>query len=331
MGDMTQPKDRSADSAGRPVVSVIIVSYNTRELTRQAIASLIEQTPDLPMEVLVVDNASTDGSAAMIREAFPGVALTALDENIGFAAANNLAAKSAVGEYLLLLNPDTIVLDRAVERLVEFARSTPEAGIWGGRTLNADRTLNPTSCWARQTPWSLFCRGTGLSTLFKGSKIFDSESYGGWARDTVRQVDIVTGCFFLIRRETWNGLGGFDPAFFMYGEEADLCLRAAKRGLRPVVTPEATIVHYGGASEKVREDKLVRLLKAKALLIRRHWPAWQAGYGVLMLECWSWSRGAAARVLAFSKKHRDAGAAWRGAWRRRAEWAGARGAAPCST
>jgi hypothetical protein len=96
-----------------------------------------------------------------------------------------------------------------------------------------------------------------------------------------------------------------------------------------MITPEATIVHYGGASEKVREDKLVRLLKAKAMLIRRHWPAWQAGYGVLMLKLWSLSRGLAARVLAFNKKYRDSGAAWWGAWRRRAEWA--QGGAACST
>jgi GT2 family glycosyltransferase len=312
-----------------PAVSVIVVSYNTRELTREALRSLLEQTRREPTEVLVVDNASSDGSAEMIRAEFPGLTLMALDKNIGFAAANNLAAERAGGEYLLLLNPDTVVLDRAVERLLEFARSRPEAGIWGGRTLFADRTLNPTSCWARQTPWSLFCRASGLSTVFKGSGVFDSEGYGGWKRDSQREVDIVTGCFFLIRREMWTRLGGFDPAFFMYGEEADLCLRARKLGVRPMVTPDATIVHYGGASEKVREDKLVRLLRAKAMLIRRHWPAWQVGYGVLMLELWSFSRGLGARVLSFNKKYRESGAAWRGAWRRRAEWA--QGGAPCTT
>jgi GT2 family glycosyltransferase len=315
--------------AAGPVVSVIIVSYNTRELTREAVRSLLEQTPGLAIETLAVDNASSDGSAEMIRGEFPQVTLVGLEKNIGFAAANNLAAKQAVGEYLLLLNPDTVVLDRAVERLVEFARSKPDAGIWGGRTLFPDRTLNPTSCWSRQTPWSLFCRASGLSTIFKGSRLFDTEGYGGWRRDSERAVDVVTGCFFLIKRELWDRLGGFDPAFFMYGEEADLCLRARRLGVRPMITPTATIVHYGGASEKVREDKLVRLLKAKALLIRRHWPAWQVGYGVLMLECWAWSRGLAAKVLV-NKRHKESGAAWWGAWRRRAEWA-PQGGIPCST
>src|SRR5690606_35725860 len=126
----------------------------------------------------------------------------------------------------------------------------------------------------------VFCVATGLSSLFRGSSLFNPEGYGGWKRDTVREVDIVSGCFFLIRRELWERLGGFDPAFFMYGEEADLCLRARKLGARPMVTPEATIVHYGGASERVRADKMVRLLQAKALLIRRHWGPVAARSGV---------------------------------------------------
>jgi GT2 family glycosyltransferase len=302
-------------------VSVIVVSYNTVNLTRAALASLYQQTPGLSMEVLVVDNASSDGSPEMVRAEFPKATLIASDENLGFARGNNLAGARATGEYLLLLNPDTVVLDHAVERLVQFARARPEAGIWGGRTLYGDKSLNPTSCWGHQTPWSVFCRAAGLSSIFPGSALFNSEAYGGWKRDMEREVDIVCGCFFLIRREMWEKLGGFDAAFFMYGEEADLCLRARRAGCRPRMTPNATIIHYGGASERVREDKLVRLLTAKALLVRKHWPGWLAGYGVAMLKCWSWSRGFGARLVDRRGNRRESCAAWRAAWRRRAEWA----------
>ncbi len=306
-----------------PTLTVIVVSYNTREITLACLRSLYEQTGDLAFETIVVDNASPDGSADAIAEAFPQATLIRRDDNLGFAGANNLAAQSATGDYLLLLNPDTVVLDSAVQRLIAFAKSRPEALIWGGRTLFEDRSLNPASCWKRQTPWSVFCRAAGLSTLLKDTTLFDPESYGSWPRDTVREVDIVSGCFFLIERSTWERLGGFDPAFFMYGEEADLCLRAARElGARPAVTPEATIVHLGGASENVRADKLVRLLDAKARLIRRHWSPLTAGFGVAMLKAWSISRGVAGWLTSVHghPARREAAQAWMDAWRRRSEW-----------
>ena len=114
----------------------------------------------------------------------------------------------------------------------------------------------------RPTLWNLFCR-VSAALVFPSSAIFNSESYGGWQRDTVRHVDIVTGCLFLIKRETWLRLGGFSPNFFMYGEEADLCLRALAQGCRPMVTPVATIVHHGGASEATRAGKVIKLFTAK--------------------------------------------------------------------
>src|SRR5262249_52669728 len=243
-----------AQGGGGPLVSIIVVSYRTRELTLECLRSIARETVGVSHEVLVVDNASGDGSAAAIAQEFPDVKLIALDGNVGFARANNIAAGEARGRYLLLLNPDTVVIDRAIDRLLEFAAEHPQARIWGGRTLYADRTLNPTSCWRRMSLWNVFCRTAGLTGLFPRSQLFNSECYGRWDRSTVRDVDIVTGCFLLIERDFWQRLGGFDARFFMYGEEADLCLRAAKLGARPAVTPNATIIHYGGASEQVRSE-----------------------------------------------------------------------------
>jgi GT2 family glycosyltransferase len=122
--------------------------------------------------------------------------------------------------------------------------------------------------------------------------VLNSVAYGGWKRDTVRDVDIVTGCFFLIRAADWQRLGGFDERFFMYGEEADLCLRARKVGLRPRFTPDATIVHYGGASEPVRANKMVRQMAAKALLIRTHFSGLARGPALLLLLAWPAIRAA---------------------------------------
>ena len=177
------------------------------------------------------------------------------------------------GEFLLLLNPDTVLLDDAVEGILTFARNRPEARIWGGRTLFADGSLNPTSCWRDPTLWSLLCQITGLNKIFPGSELFNPEPYGNWDRSSEREVEMVTGCFFLIRREFWNELGGFDPDYFIYAEEADLCHRARLRGARPAVTPDVAIVHHGGGSQKQRGPRIVRLFRGKATFIRKHWSA----------------------------------------------------------
>jgi GT2 family glycosyltransferase len=301
-----------------PLVSILIVSFNTRELTMECLRSLRYGGAVVDHEVIVVDNASCDGSAAAARTEFPGVRLIQLEQNVGFGRANNIAAAEAKGEFLLLLNPDTVVRAGAVEALVRGAREHPAAGIWGGRTFFADGSLNPASCWARPTPWSLLCIGTGLAKLFPRWRILNPEAYGGWKRDHTREVDIVSGCFLLITRDLWDRLGGFDSAFFMYGEDADLCLRAHRVGARPTIIPDAEIVHHGGASERVRADKMVRLLTAKARLIRRHWRL-AKGFGIAMLRLWAISRIMAHGVL----RARRGGAGyrdWKLIWARRREW-----------
>lgn len=304
-------------------VSVIVVSYNTREMTLAALRSLAAETVATSIEVIVIDNASHDGSAAAIAAEPGSRTLIALDANIGFAAANNLAAARAQGKFILLLNPDTLVLSRAVDQLIAFARNNPDARIWGGRTLFGDGRLNPSSCWRRMTLWNLFCRASGLTGLFPDTFAFNGEAYGGWSRDTVREVDIVSGCFFLIRRDFWQRLGGFDKRFFMYGEEADLCLRAREFGARPMVTPAATIVHHGGASETARTAKLVKLLAAKAALIERHFAFGPRQLALALHAAWPLSRLVALKVgaaLTGKQRFSDAAAVWSEVWARRAEW-----------
>ncbi len=306
----------TSNPAERPLVSIIVVSYNTRDMTMECLRSVMTETIDAPYELIVVDNASRDGSAQAIGTLGDGVRLLALKDNIGFARANNLAAREARGELLLLLNPDTLVLDAAIDRLASFASANPTAGIWGGRTLFGDRRLDPTSVWARMTPWSMATRALGLDHAFPASRLLNPEGIGGWNRDSIRPVDIVCGCFLMIRTELWNALGGFDRAFFMYGEEADLCLRAQKLGASPLFTPTATIVHYGGASERTQAGKVEKLFRAKITLMRRHWSAPARKLGKLLLLAWPLSRLLAATIL----RRTSQATLWREVWHSRATW-----------
>jgi GT2 family glycosyltransferase len=331
-------------------LSILIVSYNTREFTLACLQSVYEQTRGVEFEIIVVDNASNDGSAKAIETSFPQVRLIQLDKNVGFAAGNNLAAREATGDWLLLLNPDTVVLDRAIQKVYLFA--TEKSGVrsqewvnapangWhltgisspkfitpyynlivGGRTFFADGSLNPTSCHGAPTLWSLLCMGVGISSVFRRSRLFDPESLGRWKRDSVREVDAITGCFLLINRKLWQRLGGFDESFFMYGEETDLCWRARKVGIKCVICPEAQLIHYGGKSEKTRADKMVRLFAAKVRLFEKHWRPGHIWFGIRMLELWAWSRMAALNTLRwFNPSLSEGYHTWREIWRRRNEY-----------
>ena len=307
--------------AYRMEVSILIISYNTRELTLACIDSVIRETTGISYEVIVVDNASHDDSAQAIAARFPQVKLLALQQNLGFARANNSASAHARGRYLLLLNPDTVILDGAVQKAVQFTRSRPDADIVGGRTFFADGTLNRTSCHGRPTPWSLFCMGTGLASVFRRSRALNPEGLGAWARDTIREVDVVTGCFLLIKRDLWQRLGGFDESFFMYGEDTDLCVRAQKLGGRCYISPNVRLIHYGGKSEAVRADKMVRLFRAKVQLFDKHWAPRAVPFGVAMLKLIALTRMVAWAGVAWTGgKRRPAYEAWRDIWRRRWEF-----------
>jgi N-acetylglucosaminyl-diphospho-decaprenol L-rhamnosyltransferase len=299
-------------------VSILIVTYRCHDEARECLASIYRNTSGVDYEVVLLDNASKDGTVEMVRSEFPQARLLALEENVGFAAGVNIAAAEAEGEYLLLLNPDTVVHEGAVRNLVAFAERQPEHGLYGGRTLRPDGTVDPGSCWAQQTLWSLFCFATMLSTTFKGSRVFDPESLGGWRRDSVREVGLVTGCLLLTPRALWQRLGGFDARFFMYGEDADLARRARELGYRPAITPNAVVTHEVGVSSATRPDKLVLLLTGKATLLRKHWRTPKREAGIALLLFGVGSRALIARLL-----FRRAGGrpnAWREVWRLRRTW-----------
>ena len=298
-----------------PDVSVVIVSYRVPALLRACLASVQRETHGCTYEVIVVENASGDESAEMVRSEFPDVRLLALDENIGFAAGSNLGAQAAEGDYVLLLNPDTELVGDTLTALLAYARDHPDAGLIGGRTLNPAGELDPGSCWGAQSLWSLVCFASGASSLLKSSPLFNPESLGGWSRDTPREVDIVTGCLCLSPRAVWDELGGFDETFFMYGEDADLAARALKAGYHPAITPDAVIVHYVGASS-LSVEKREMTLRCRVALVRKHWSPKRAEVGVVLLQAGTGLRALGASVA------RSSGSTWPAVWRRRREWRG---------
>lgn len=309
------------NGSDRPDLSVLIIAYRTRDELDRLIPTIAAGVGDLSYEVVVVDNASGDGTAEWLAERWPELRLEALADNVGFARGVNRAAGLARGEHLVLLNPDTEVRPGAIAALVRFARAHPRAGLVGGRTLTDAGDVEPSCCWGRPTLWSTFCFATCLSTAFRGRPFFDPEAMPGWPRDTVREVGVVTGCLLAVSAETWERLGGFDPRFFMYGEDTDLSLRAWKAGYRPVITPDAEVIHTIGASSSVPATRRVMIMRGKVTVFRKHWGPVGSRLGVGLLVG---GVGLRAGLGALKQRLRGSVSAdqtgWMGAWARRSEW-----------
>ncbi len=224
-------------------VSVIIVNWNTKELLRDSLASIAEKTRGVTAETIVVDNASSDGSAEMVRSEFPSVRLVEAGDNLGFGRANNLGAKEARGEYLFFLNSDTVLINDAITELASVMRSKPDCGIAGGNLTDREGKAIHSHSMALPGP------SADLFRLIKGWPRF---RYGkNWTYNHARRVlsvAYVTGADLMIRKDIFERAGGFDPDFFMYYEETELTNRVRKMGFRAYSVPNARITHVKGAS-----------------------------------------------------------------------------------
>ncbi len=302
-------------------LDIIIVSYNTAEYTKRAIQSVYDETHTTAFNIVVVDNASPDNSVEVIRNNFPDVQLIESKENLGFAGGVNLGAKAVNSDYVLLLNPDTIILDGAIDKLMQFAQEKSKSGIWGGVTLNNDLSLNPNNARAKLSFKTLLFSALGLSKIFRSSCFFNYDNYGCWDRKSVREVDVITGCFFLTPRSLWTELEGLDDTFFMYAEEADYCIRAIKKGYQPIVTPDAKIIHHGGVSEANFSGKMIKLLKGKAELINKHTKPWKQKIYKNLLLMHVINKYLSYTVLALVKKDKEILLSeWRTIFQQRHSW-----------
>lgn len=258
-------------------LSILIVSWNTRALLAQCLDSLAAHPASTPFEILVVDNASTDGTAAMIRERYPDVRLLANRSNAGFAAANNQAIAESRGHHLLLLNPDTEVRAHALDTLLAFMASHPRAGAVGARLLNPDGSLQH-SCSRFPTP------GRELLRLFHLDHA-QRDEMAAWALDEARAVEVLLGACLLLRREALEEVGLLDEQYFMYTEEVDLCYRLAQADWAVHWLPQATVVHYGGQStQQVAGQMLLHLYESKMLFFRKQYGrSGAAAYKLILL------------------------------------------------
>jgi N-acetylglucosaminyl-diphospho-decaprenol L-rhamnosyltransferase len=227
-------------------IAVVLVSYNTRELTKKALACLFSSSHDLEMEVIIIDNASQDNSAEMISAEYPDITLIKNTENVGFGRANNQALPGINSRYVLLLNTDAFVEPDTISKTVKFMDAHLECGILGVKLIGRDGEMQP-SCRFFPTPWNIFLQRSGLGRFFKHVVMIDDTS---WDHATVRDCDWVPGCYLLVRKEVIEQVGLFDPRFFLYYEEVDLCFTAKSAGWRVTYYPYATVVHFGGESAK---------------------------------------------------------------------------------
>jgi len=229
--------------------SIIIVSWNVQDFLEKCLRSIFEQTRNLKFEIFVVDNGSTDETSEMILKKFPQVNLIRNNRNLGFAVANNQAIRLAKGEFILLLNPDTEILDGAIEKMVDFMQAHSEAGVAGPMILNPDKTLQPS---VRRFPTFLdqILILLKVPHFWPNLRLLKRYLAVDFDYSRVSEVDQVMGAFFMVRREVFHKIGLFDEKFYLWFEEVDFCHRAKQAGFKVMYNPYAQIIHYGGKSFK---------------------------------------------------------------------------------
>ena len=272
-------------------LSVIIVNYNVRHFLEQAIRSVRKALYGIEGDIWVVDNNSVDDSVRMVQEKFPEVRLIANKKNTGFAVANNQAIRASQSEYVLLLNPDTLVEEDTFSKCLAFMDGHPDAGALGVKLIDGSGKYLPESKRGFPTPWVAFCKTLGLSSLFPKSQRFNQYYLGHLPMDQTNPVDVLVGCFMFMRRSALDRAGLLDEAFFMYGEDIDLSYRIKQAGFENYYFPETQIIHYKGESTKKGSLNYVRTFyQAMIIFTQKHFTGPRAGLFILMLEAAIWLR-----------------------------------------
>ncbi|WP_417462990.1 glycosyltransferase family 2 protein [Kordiimonas sp.] len=252
-------------------MSIIIVNWNTRALLSDCIRSIQRET-SISYEVIVIDNFSSDGSVEWLRDKFPDVYVIENNENKGFASANNQGIEIARGNHVLLLNPDTVILENAIDRMVSWLSDKPDVGCVGCQVWETEADIQIT-CFADPRPINLAIVTFGLMRLADWFPVLGRPWYRNWDRCSERDVDVVSGMFMLVPRPVLECVGPLDSSFFVYAEEADWCRRIRKAGWRCVFTPEARILHLDGGSKSTAQIKsrmYVQMQKSHLIYARKH-------------------------------------------------------------
>lgn len=253
-------------------LSIVIVNYNVCGFLEQCLLSLADAVKEIPHEIFVVDNASTDGSDTYIPRRFPQVKYIYNTENVGFARANNQAMALSSGRYVLLLNPDTVVGESVLSEACRFLDDHPDAGALGVKMLDGDGRFLPESKRGFPSPWVSFCKIFGLAKIFPRSPRFGRYHLRYLDENEINRVDVLSGAFMLLRRSTLDRCGLLDEQFFMYGEDIDLSYRMTLTGQHNYYLP-LRIIHYKGESTKTESLRYVRIFyQAMLIFLRKHYP-----------------------------------------------------------
>ena len=283
-------------------LAVIIVNYNVCYFLEQALLSVRKAVQHLDAEVWVVDNNSVDGSVEMVREKFPEVKLIANKVNTGFSKANNQAVRESNAEYVLLLNPDTVVEEDTFVKACRFMDEHPEAGGLGVKMLDGKGEFLPESKRGLPTPWVAFYKIFGLSALFPKSKRFGRYHLGFLDNDKIHEVDVLSGAFMLMRKTTLDKVGLLDEDYFMYGEDIDLSYRITQGGYKNYYYPETRIIHYKGESTKRTSVNYVFVFyRAMIIFAKKHFSSGNAGIFSFLINLAIYLRAGAAIAMRFFK------------------------------
>jgi N-acetylglucosaminyl-diphospho-decaprenol L-rhamnosyltransferase len=279
-----------------PRPSVIVLTYRSAETLPACLAALRPQVERLDGELLVVDNASPDGSVAVARQL--GLEVIETGANLGFAGGCNVGASKASGDLFVFVNPDAVVDDDALAALVDVAGDMPLAGPLGGRAHHPDGSYDRRSVLGRPSLRGALLFGLGISTFGRGSRLFDPEhgplDVPAYGRPV--PVQALSGAMLAVPRELWDLLGGFDERFFLYGEDVDLSVRAAAAGWQPTLVPAAGYTHVGGGSSSPSDGPRLLLYRGKVELYRRYLPAGLFRLALLALQLGTFLRGVPAAV-----------------------------------
>ncbi len=277
------------------ILSIIIPSFNTKKLLQNCLQSIFGQTKQIRFEVMVVDNASTDGSISMVKQKFPQVKLITNSQNLGFAQANNQGIKKAQGKYILFLNSDTVVLDQAIEKTLTFIKEQQQVDILGCQLLNQDKSIQPSAGFfpylSRVFNWMFFV--DELPFLKKIIKPYQQSRLSFYQKD--QQPDGVTGAFMLIKKQVFDQVKGFDGKFFMYSEEVDFCYQAFKAGFKTWFYSDAQVIHLKGrSSTEGFKTAVLGEYQGIKKFYQKNYPQWQLPILRLYLKI-----GALLRILIF--------------------------------
>ncbi len=285
-------------------LSIVIVNYNVRYFLEQCLRSIVPSAIGIVHEVIVVDNASTDGSREYLEARFQWVRFIWNRENKGFAVANNQGLAESRGQFVLFLNPDTILSEECLSACIDHFRKHGKAGAIGIRMLDGSGKFLRESKRSFVTPLTAFYKLSGLSRLFPRSPVFARYHQGHLDPLKNHQTDVLAGAFMMVRRSVLDKTGGFDERFFMYGEDIDLCYRIREAGYENHYLSHPPIIHFKGESTSKHTLKYVRMFYgAMAIFAKKHYGGWRAGIFTACIHIAIWSRATATVILIPFRRH----------------------------